>query len=582
MASFLVDELITRFRFRYNEADLRKIESRATKTANRLKSIGGGMTKIGLGISGALFSIGRTSLGFSEAMNRIAAISQDSSEAQLEAVKKQALDLGRTTQRTATDAANAQVILKQSGYDLNEVLALTPKLLQLAVAGNMSMEESANLLTGTLKAFQLPITYANTLLDQYAKTANISKFNTVELTDAMRNVGPAASAANMSTSETLALLARLREVNLQPGQAGTHLKTMISRFLKEPTDEARKALEEAGLEFEYLQGLVIGGDFLGAIRTMADSKVGIKLLANFFGARLYSSAAALVSGSDQITDFQKQIEDSAGTLDFMITKMERGFFGAWQRFKSAWQGLQLNIFFQGLGNMMTDMLNKSADFLNKFGLLPGWLKDLLVLLIAAGPLLLGLGIGMQIFGGMILYGVGGLKMLLAVWKLFSTLKLVPIITAILGPYGIAIGGVIAGIYLIYRNWDWIITQIRKGWDWIKGLPVVKFFMDTRTDEEKKESGKRLLSGTPKDPPAGGAALGSPWKGFADPKLLASIANDLSPGAASTSSKSVSVEIGQVNVDAPGGDSTEIATNIKTQLGEQLKDLAEDFDGEIVR
>ena len=84
-----------------------------------------------------------------------AVLGVDKQSPEMEALRKQARQLGDNTAASADDAASAQIIIAKSGGDADAIQAATPVTLNMALSNQRSMEENAALLTGMKSAFQL-------------------------------------------------------------------------------------------------------------------------------------------------------------------------------------------------------------------------------------------------------------------------------------------------------------------------------------------------------------------------------------------------------------------------------------------
>ncbi|MCK4823039.1 hypothetical protein KA005_45175, partial [bacterium] len=80
-------------------------------------------------------------------------------------------------------------------------------------------------------------------------------------------------------------------------------------------------------------------------------------------------------------------------------------------------------------------------------------------------------------------------------------------------------------------------------------------------------------------------IGEDGAGQLQPALPIGLPSPLNPilsGVNRTVSKSTQLKIENLTVDARGGDSKEIAQNVGSALGDQLKNTVEDFDSKIDR
>ncbi|MBE0074949.1 phage tail tape measure protein, partial [Citrobacter freundii] len=84
-----------------------------------------------------------------------AVLGVDKQSPEMQALRKQARQLGDNTAASADDAAGAQIIIAKGGGDAAAIQAATPVTLNMALSNKRTMEENAALLTGMKSAFQL-------------------------------------------------------------------------------------------------------------------------------------------------------------------------------------------------------------------------------------------------------------------------------------------------------------------------------------------------------------------------------------------------------------------------------------------
>ena len=132
-------EIDTR-KLKSGEKDLASFASGAydvTKATDIAKSAIVGMVAAAAGVMTLSKSID-TLVSFSREMAALTAVTK-ASESQMKALSKQAQTLGAVTTYGANDAAAAQKFLAQAGLSVNEVIAATPSVLQLAQAGMLDL-----------------------------------------------------------------------------------------------------------------------------------------------------------------------------------------------------------------------------------------------------------------------------------------------------------------------------------------------------------------------------------------------------------------------------------------------------------
>lgn len=121
-----------------------------------------------------------------------AVLGVDKQSPEMQALRKQARQLGDNTAASADDAASAQIIIAKSGGDAAAIQAATPVTLNMALSNRRSMEENAALLTGMKSAFQLSNDKIAHIGDVLSMTMNKTAADFDGLSDALTYAAPVA------------------------------------------------------------------------------------------------------------------------------------------------------------------------------------------------------------------------------------------------------------------------------------------------------------------------------------------------------------------------------------------------------
>lgn len=154
---------------------------------------------------------------------------------------------------SATDAAEAMTELAKAGLDVNEAIAGSRGVLQLAAAAQIDNAQAAEAVAGALNAFGLAGNQAVHVADVLANAANASQGSIVDMTQALAQVSAVARQAGLSLTDTSALLTIFARNGLKGSDAGTSLRTALIRLIA-PTKNASKFIEELGIRVRDTQG----------------------------------------------------------------------------------------------------------------------------------------------------------------------------------------------------------------------------------------------------------------------------------------------------------------------------------------
>src|SRR5690606_29752779 len=141
-------------------ADLSEFSKHMEGAQKTLQSVGKRMTDVGktlstrvtLPIVGAGVAILKTAGDFEAGMNRVRALTGATGET-FGALEEQAKLLGRTTQFTASQAADAMGFLAMAGFDANQILGAMPGTLELAASAQLDLGRAADIVSNILTGY---------------------------------------------------------------------------------------------------------------------------------------------------------------------------------------------------------------------------------------------------------------------------------------------------------------------------------------------------------------------------------------------------------------------------------------------
>ena len=152
------------------------------------------------------------------------------------------VDAGAIVQSTAD--------FRQAGFDINDSLTLVEQSLLAVNAADLTTQQSADLLIGTLAGFKAPAADAANLLDVLNAVSNNAGASVAQLGDGFKVLAPVAKTLGLTFEETAALLTPVVEVTRSGSESANALKTAISNLIA-PTKERKELLEdELGIQLE--------------------------------------------------------------------------------------------------------------------------------------------------------------------------------------------------------------------------------------------------------------------------------------------------------------------------------------------
>jgi len=412
-------------------------------------------TYVTLPILGTGAAILRTAGDFEASMNRVRALTGATGQ-EFEALRNLAKELGRTTQYTASQAADAMGFLAMAGFDVNQILGAMPSTLQLAAAAQIDLATAADITTNILTGYGLAVEDLARANDVLVATFTKANVDLRMLGESFKYVGPIASQVGVSLEETAAAIGLLGNAGIQGSMAGTALRGAISRLLN-PTKQTQKILERLGITVRDSAGNFVG--FESIIRQLQESGATTADIMQIFGDRAGPAMAALVDqGADALAQLRKELEQSGGTAQRIAETQMEGLNGALLEMQSALEGVMLAIAESGLLEWATALVQRLTGLIQRIVEAdPALLRigTVFALVAAAiGPLLIGLGALTAAVGSLITTG----PMLVA--------KLGMVATAA-GPVLAVIAALAAAAYLLWANWDTVGPKLAALWEQVK-------------------------------------------------------------------------------------------------------------------
>ena len=326
------------------------------------------------GIGGFVMDSAQKAMDFSYQISNIKALT-NMGDAELEQVRKKALDLGAATQFSSIEAAQGMTELLKAGMSVEDVMnGATDAALNLAAAGELSLPEAAEIMSTAMNAFHM--TDAAHAADILAGAANASATDVHDLRYALASVSSVAAGVGMSFDDTNTALAVFAQNGLKGSDAGTSLKTMLMRL--EPTTKAQyEAFQRLGLMTE--NGTSAFYDAEGRMKSLAEiadllstSMSGLNpeeqqsLLNDMFGSDAIRGGMIMIrEGAAGVKKMQEEMTKYTAS-DVAKTKWENAK-GDVVRLQSAFQNFQITALaplepaIGKVAQALTDFFGANAD-----------------------------------------------------------------------------------------------------------------------------------------------------------------------------------------------------------------------------
>ncbi|EOJ9645875.1 phage tail tape measure protein [Enterobacter hormaechei] len=427
-----------------------------------------GAAGVGIATAGTMAGVKLLMPGYSFAQKNSelqAVLGVDKQSPEMEALRKQARQLGDNTAASADDAASAQIIIAKSGGDADAIQAATPVTLNMALSNQRSMEENAALLTGMKSAFQLSNDQIAHIGDVLSMTMNKTAADFDGLSDALTYAAPVAKNAGVSIEQTAAMVGALHDAKITGSMAGTGSRAILSR-LQAPTGKAFEAIKELGVKTSDARGNTrpIFSILKEMQRSFEKNNLGTsqrgEYMKTIFGEEASSAAAVLMTAAStgKLDKLTAAFKASDGKTEELVKIMQDNLGGDFKEFQSAYEAVGTDLFDQ-----QNDALRKLTQTATRYVLkLDGWItrnKSLATTIgvVAGGALAL-----IGVIGGIGLIAwpvVMGINAIIAAAGLLGTVftvtggAIVAAVGAISLPVVAVAGAVVAGALLIRKYWE---------------------------------------------------------------------------------------------------------------------------------
>jgi len=333
--------------------------------------VAGGAIVAGLGYGVKAFA------DFDKAMSSVSAALPQAG-AQMGALRQLAIDLGKDTQYSASEAAQGITELAKAGVSAEAILRGGLKgALNLAASGQMDVAEASETAATAMTMFKLSGKDVPHIADLLAAGAGKAQGSVRDLGMALKQAGLVASQTGLSIEETTGGLAAFASAGLVGSDAGTSFKSMLQRLTPQ-SKEAEKAMADLGISAYDSQGNFIGlAQFAGNLR---DSLSGLTTeqrnaaMATIFGSDAVRAASVIYEqGSSGIQSWIDQVND-AGYAAEQAHKLTDNWYGDLERLSGA-----VDTVFVQNGSAANDALRSLTQTVEgaveAFGSLPGWVQQ---------------------------------------------------------------------------------------------------------------------------------------------------------------------------------------------------------------
>jgi TP901 family phage tail tape measure protein len=354
-----IDSKLNRFE-RNSKKSFEEVGLASNKTASRIK---GGLVKafalIGTGavVKDAISTIA----SFGRAMSTLEAVTGATSE-EMRQLRENAKIVGNTTEKSATDAANAQIALARAGLKTNEILGATSQVVDLAVGANLSLEQSAEGVAKVMRGMGMSAEETTRIVDTLTQGANNANTNVSQLIEAFRDSASVFSSPQNAIEELTSLMMVLADRGIQGSQAGTALRSTIVK-LGAPSTEGAKKLKKYGLSLKDVsiqsRGTIPVLQKLQKVTSKMGENEETSFLKALVGEEALPRLKILIKNIDSVSEAQEKLANKTGITAKVAKVMSNNLEGDFKNLQSKAEGLKIALL-EGKGDSFLRQATQQA------------------------------------------------------------------------------------------------------------------------------------------------------------------------------------------------------------------------------
>lgn len=274
---------------------------------------------------------------------------------ELKRLTDSALELGRTTEYTASQVTQLQTELAKLGFGTQSIETMQKPVLQFATAVGASLPDAAALAGATLRSFGLNVSDTEDVLATLAVATNRSALSFSYLKTAMSIVSPVANTFGFSVRDTAALLGTLADAGFDASSAATATRNILLNL----ADANGKLAQSLGAPVRTLPDLVSG------LQRLRDRGIDLAETLELTDKRSVAAFNTFLNGSDNLRRLRENLEDVNGELGRIAEDRLNTVEGSIKLLQSAWEGFVLSFYnSRGTIKSVIDFITSGIEGIN--------------------------------------------------------------------------------------------------------------------------------------------------------------------------------------------------------------------------
>ncbi len=358
-------------------ANIKGLEAGLGKANKSLASFASKSARLGsmlsFGVTAPLAAMGKQAFDtfsqFENSMMKVNTVSGATVE-EFKMLTSEAKRLGATTQFTASQVADLQLVLGRKGFDPTAIKNMEQSILDLALATGEDLSLAAETVSTSINAFQLESSHATRVANTLAQAAANSSIQLNTFATAFGHAGASANAVGVDLEELSAMMGVLMDNGIKASKAGTGLRKIFMKLHQE------------------------GRDFTEVLDLATQGEMGLRKAMKLAGVTSANQLLIIANNKDEIARLTEEYKTNTGFLKKMADAMGTTTFAKVKKMQSAIESMSIE-----LGALLADaimpIIDKVTNLASEFSSLDGDTKKMIItfggIMAALGPVMIGIG-----------------------------------------------------------------------------------------------------------------------------------------------------------------------------------------------
>lgn len=282
------------------------------------QAIVSGVKKLADSVKTFAKEIVNTGMGYEAQMSRVKAISGATAD-DMERLEQKAIEMGSTTKFSATQSGEALEYMAMAGWETEDMLNGLSGVMYLAAASGEDLATTSDIVTDAMTAFKMSAGEAGHFADVLAVAATNANTDVGKMGDTFRYVATIAGTMEYNVEDTALAIGLMADNGLKATQAGTALRSIITRLATDAGASKNKLgalgvlTEELGVEFYNLDG---------SARNLSDVLLEAREAFKGLSVEQQASYAKTIAGQEAIAGWQAIMNSSDESIEKLTSSLE--------------------------------------------------------------------------------------------------------------------------------------------------------------------------------------------------------------------------------------------------------------------